>query len=336
MKKKIEEFCNSLGLDTLGFTECRVFEELREFYEFRKENKLENEFEESDIEKRINPKIYMEDGKTIISIAFPYYQGEEYLKINNGFSIYTMGGDYHTVVNSYLNKICEFIKELGFEALSFVDSNSLPERYIAYLSGVGFIGKNNMIITERYGSYVFLGEIITNLELEPNFTFEKRNFSKIASFKHCGDCEICYKECPTKSINSFKKNCNICMSYITQKKEIEDRFLKIMNGRLFGCDSCQLKCPYNRLVAISNIDGFKIKEFMRSINTEEIINLTNGAFKESFKSTSCGWRGKNLLIRNALIKRALIEKKDISKIKFPSEYIENYKIRLEKINGDKS
>ena len=86
-KDEIIQFCNSIGLDTIGFIKCRVFEELREFYLYRKENGLENEFEEQDINKRIDPSIYMEDGKTIISIAFPYHVGEE--DVNNGFSIYT-------------------------------------------------------------------------------------------------------------------------------------------------------------------------------------------------------------------------------------------------------
>ena len=124
---------------------------------------LENEFEETDIEKRINPMWYMERGKTIISIAFPYLWVEN--NIENGFSKYTKGLDYHRVVKKYLDKICDFIKSKGGEAISFVDSNTLPERYIAYLANIGFIGKNNMIITEKYGSYVFLGEIITDLEL---------------------------------------------------------------------------------------------------------------------------------------------------------------------------
>ena len=151
LKEKIINYCNSLGLDTIGFIECRKFEELREFFKFRKENLLENEFEESDIEKRINPNIYMEDGKTIISIAFPYLWKEN--DMDNGFSKYTKGLDYHRVVKSYLDKICIYINELGGNAISFVDSNMLPERYIAYLSGIGFIGKNNMIITKKYGSY---------------------------------------------------------------------------------------------------------------------------------------------------------------------------------------
>ena len=98
-KEKIEAFCNSLGLDTIGFTKCRKFQELKEFYAYRKENNLENEFEEDDIEKRINPNVYLEEGETIISIAFPYYNNDDFN--NNGFSIYTKRYDYHKVVKKY-------------------------------------------------------------------------------------------------------------------------------------------------------------------------------------------------------------------------------------------
>lgn len=319
-KEKIETFCNSLGLDSIGFTKCRKFEELREFYVYRKENNLENEFEEKDIEKRINPNVYLEEGKTIISIAFPYCNSEDF-NCNNGFSIYTKRYDYHRVVKKYLDEICKFIESLGGRAVGFVDSNSLPERYIAYLSDVGFIGKNNMIITKKHGSYVFLGEIITDLEIE-NET--KRTFDMIANYEECGECRICIGECPTKSINKTKINPNICLSYMTQKKELNDKEINLLKkkGNIFGCDFCQLKCPYNE-----NLEGKALKEFeiLDYMNEEPYIyaNMDNKYFKEKISKTSCGWRGKNVIRRNAIIN---LKKKgiDIEEFKGNSEYINEY------------
>ena len=127
----------------------------------------------------------MEEGKTIISIAFPYLHDQEHF--DNGFSLYTRGNDYHRVLKDYLDKICEFIILRGGKAISFVDSNTLPERYIAYLAGVGFIGKNNMLITKEYGSYVFLGEIITDLEM---YDDDNGNFEELMKYKECGECAI--------------------------------------------------------------------------------------------------------------------------------------------------
>ncbi|MEN8077239.1 tRNA epoxyqueuosine(34) reductase QueG [Clostridioides difficile] len=322
LKEKINEYCDSLGLDTIGFIKCRRFDELIDFYSYRKENGLENEFEESDIEKRINPNWYMKEGKAIISIAFPYLWFEN--NIDNGFSRYTKGLDYHRVVKSYLDKICIFINELGGEAVSFVDSNTLPERYIAYLAGIGFIGKNNMIITEKYGSYVFLGEIITNLDLSKE---DVRKFEEIKEYKECGKCTNCYKECPTKSINVNRINPNICSSYITQKKELSDIDMKLLKGKIFGCDICQNTCPYNNNINYSNIEEFKPLNFMCNLEVEVYAEINNKFFKENISKTSCGWRGKNVIRRNAIIKLHN-EGKDIKKYNGDSPYLNEYIQRL--------
>lgn len=315
-KEEIIEYCSSIGIDLIGFTECRVFEELRELYVRRKSLGLENEFEENNIEKRINPFFYMDDGKTIISIGFPYMYNQSY---NSPiyFSKYTRGIDYHIVAKKYLEKICNFIKSLGGKAECFVDSNALPERYIAYLCGIGFIGKNNMIINEKYGSYIFLGEIITDLYIEKSTPIESK----------CGDCNLCIKSCPTNALDSEKKNPNICLSYITQKKNIGEEWMNKLGGRLFGCDTCQDVCPFNKDVNLSTIHEFKPLEFMEKVDCDEILNLTKKDFNEKYKLTSCGWRGKNIIQRNMLINLANLKKLDKNR-KFNSPYVEEYYNKL--------
>lgn len=315
-KEEIIEYCSSLGIDLIGFTECRVFEELRELYVRRKSLGMENEFEESNIEKRINPFFYMDDGKTIISIGFPYMYSRGY---NSPiyFSKYTRGIDYHIVAKKYLEKICNFIKSLGGKAEYFVDSNALPERYIAYLCGIGFIGKNNMIINEKYGSYIFLGEIITDLYIEKSIPIECK----------CGDCSLCIKSCPTNALEREKKNPNVCLSYITQKKHIDDEWMSKLGGRLFGCDTCQNVCPFDKDADLSNLQEFKPLEFMENVDCDEILNLTKKDFNEKYKLTSCGWRGKNIIQRNMLINLANLKKLH-KNIKFNSPYVEEYYNKL--------
>lgn len=332
LKQKIEDFCKSLGLDTIGFISCRPFEELRAFYETRKEMNLQNEFEEKEIEKRINPKHYMEEGKTIISIAFPYYHVEEVEGQENGFSIYTKRLDYHRVLKKYLDEIGKYIEGLGGKAIGLVDSNTLPERYIAYLAGVGFIGKNNMLITKKYGSYVFLGEIITDLNIVCE---DKRNFYEISKYSECGECKKCIKQCPTQSINESRRNPNICLSYITQKKEISNQEIKLLKGNVFGCDFCQLECPYNEEIEVNALKEFETLAYMNDdISTYATMN--NQYFKEKISYTSCGWRGKNVIKRNAIIN---MYKKgyDISQLKGESSYLNEYILRLiedEKIKSE--
>lgn len=322
-RKEIIEFCENLNLDTIGFVKMRKFTELKELYLKRKDEKSENEFEEEDIDKRINPFVYMEEGKTIISIAFPYSTSKEYEE--NGFSIYTKGMDYHRVVSFYLEKICNFLIEKGYKAKALVDSNTLPERYIAYLAEIGFIGKNNMLITKKYGSYVFLGEIITDLELGLE---EKNRFLELEKYRECGECNICFKECPTKAINNFKRNTNICVSYLTQKKDLNDKEIKLLNGRVFGCDSCQKKCIYNEGIEKTQIKEFEPFEFMKKEDLDFLIQMSNGEFKETFKNTSCGWRGKNTLIRNGIIRKKVYKKENIDGIRTESPYIKDYINRL--------
>ena len=331
VKEDIINYCTSLGIDSVGFVACRKFNELESFYKYRKENNLENEFEEKEIQKRIDSSEWFEGGKTIVSIAFPYLSLEKDCT-DNGFSLYTQGTDYHVVVNKYLGEIEKIIESYGGKSKSFVDSNTLPERYLAFISGVGFIGKNNLIITKKHGSYVFLGEIVTDLEF---YDEDKRSFDEINAFKECGDCNICYEECPTKAINKVRKNCNICLSYITQKKDLEDWEIVKLDGRMFGCDSCQLKCPYNRDAEKTSIEEFKVMDFMNECNDEFIINMNNGEFKSTFKRTSCGWRGKNILKRNAFIRRKLYLKKDVKfegMTKVESPYLQEYLNRLNKGN----
>ncbi|ABX42412.1 tRNA epoxyqueuosine(34) reductase QueG [Lachnoclostridium phytofermentans] len=320
-KQQIEDYCKSLGLDTIGFIRSRRFVELIDFYEQRKEKNLQNEFEEKDIEKRIDPSLTMESGKTIISIAFPYYHDEEYKE--NGFSIYTKRNDYHKVLKSYLNKVCEYIESLGGKAECFVDSNALPERYIAYLAGVGFIGKNNMLITKKYGSYVFLGEVITDLEMDLE---DVRTYHEIPKYIECGDCKLCYHECPTKSINQTKINPNICLSYLTQKKDLSDQEISLLKGNVFGCDYCQLKCPYNEEVETNVLDDFKTLSYMNE-DMEIFASMDNKFFKDKISNTSCEWRGKNVIKRNAIL-RMHRENQDITKLRGDSPYINDYIERL--------
>lgn len=312
----IINYCKDIGLDTVGFTKCRVFEELKHYFEYRESMSLINEFEEKDINKKINPFMYMEDGKAIISIAFPYLFNDNFQQEVN-FSKYTQGRDYHVVVSEYLKKICSFIeREMSGKAVYFVDSNSLPERYIAKLCGIGFVGKNNMIITEKYGSYVFLGEIITNIPIEEDKPMECK----------CEGCDLCQKSCPTGAIRE-ENNCNICLSYISQKKEIDDQWFDKLKGRIFGCDTCQRICPFNKKASFSNIEEFRPYDFMEVINLEELANIDKRIFLNKYSKSSCGWRGKNVLQRNALI-NIIGMKKNINIEEINSPYVKNYYNRL--------
>lgn len=309
-----------------GFTSCREFFELKSYFENKVKNLYLTEFEEKDVEKRINPFLYFENGKTIISIAIPYlHKNENYKK---DISKYTQGMDYHFVVFDYLDKVCNFIKEFGYDCKYFCDTNNLPERYIAYLSGVGHIGRNSLIYTKRYGSYVFLGEIITNgilCENKPNSYYEEK-FKEVLEFKKCGKCYNCIKNCPNNVL--IEKNFNKCVSNLTQQKHLNLEEMKNLNGMIFGCDVCQDSCPKNKVVDYAFDERFKIQEFLKNVDDKTIINMDNKYFKENFKKLSCSWRGKNLLKRNVIIKNKedleFLENLNFNNV----DYLNNYKNTL--------
>jgi epoxyqueuosine reductase len=313
---EIKEYCSNLGLDMIGFTECRKFDELMPFYKKRFQDNKFNEFEEQEIEIKINPYRYMLSGKTIISIAFPYLFERQTNNNTVYFSKYTHVKDYHKVISRYLESICKYLESIGGNAKYFVDSNSLPERYIASLCGIGFIGKNKMLITEKYGSFVFLSEIITDLEIKINIPKESK----------CGTCNICTKTCPENVLLS--DNFNKCLSYLTQKKELSDCEILKLDGRLFGCDTCQDVCPYNADICFSKLEEFKSYDFMKNINIDELVNLNKNNFNLKYRLTSCGWRGKNILQRNAIINKYIVNSGNIGSISINSDYVKDYYNRL--------
>lgn len=313
---KIKQYCSSLGLDTIGFTSCRKFDELTAYYEKKFQDNKFNEFEEHEVGKKIDPYRYMVGGKTIISIAFPYLFEEKTNSNDIYFSKYTYVKDYHKVVSKYLEKICRYLEDLGGCAKHFVDNNSLPERYIASLCGIGFVGKNKMLITEKYGSFVFLGEIITDLEIKADTIKENK----------CGTCNICIETCPGNTLS--RDDFNNCLSYLTQKKEITDCEILKLGGRLFGCDTCQDVCPYNKNICFSKLEEFTPYDFMKNVNIDELVNLNKNNFNLKYRITSCGWRGKNILQRNAIINKYIVRGGNIDNISTNSDYVRDYCNRL--------
>jgi len=296
IQKEVIQKLDDLGLRRYGFMKAQTLsDDSLAYFRERQHKDLTTSFEENDLMKKVNLRSEMDNAQTIISVAFPYFY-DSYIHKEGYFSLYTLGQDYHIVVKDYLEKVAEVIRNHGYEAKVFADNNSLPERYIAYASFVGEIGKNHMLITKEYGSYVFLGEILTDLSMETR----ERDHREIPLHTICGDCTNCIKACPTKILGSEYYDTKRCMSFITQSKEVPDEDLLLFKGRLFGCDTCQRSCPLNREVKTSHIEAFRPRTYMKYPNLEELIGLSNQEFLK-YKETSSGWRGKKLLQRNAMI-----------------------------------
>lgn len=289
-KEKLKEYFKSLGLDTVGITGVNVNYELEKKLKERIEKDHITGMEEPILENRINPKNIMKDAKSIIVCAFPYHIDDE--KESN-LSRYCRGLDYHIVAKELLQKVCNYLDENieGFEYKIFVDNGPLVDRELAYLSGIGYFGINNNIITDKYGSYVFIGYIINNYE----FSLDK------PLDKECMKCGKCVKYCPGNALlGNYDMNPRKCLSYITQKKEelsLEEVKAIKSSGKIFGCDICQEVCPHNKNITETNIEEF-MKDLILNLDYEEIDEISNKEFKRRYGNRAFSWRGKKIIKRN--------------------------------------
>ncbi|WP_058486770.1 tRNA epoxyqueuosine(34) reductase QueG [Defluviitalea phaphyphila] len=290
MKDKLKQFCNSIGIECVGIADKGPYYELGKILKKRVKDKHNNEFEEKDIKKRIDPTLTLEDAKSVIVCIFPYYIGE--VKEKN-ISNYTFSLDYHKIIKNKLEQIGKFLdKEINnFHYKSFVDTGPLVDRYLAYKAGLGFYGINGHIITDKYGSYIFIGYIINNYPFEVDKPMNKT----------CMRCGKCIKECLGSAIlGNFNINTNKCKSYITQKKgELSEEEKKIIkkSNLVFGCDVCQEVCPHNINIKETNIKEFR-ENIITKIDYNEILNISNKEFIRRYKERAFAWRGKKIIIRN--------------------------------------
>jgi epoxyqueuosine reductase len=310
LKRDIIEYSKTIGIDKIGFTTSSTFDELRNRLIRQRELNFQSGFEEPDIEKRVNPKLLMDEASSIISIAVAYpskmkERVESKKEERRGiFSRASWGLDYHLVLRERLKKLESYIKERVPHASvkSMVDTGELSDRAVAERAGIGWSGKNCSIITPEYGSYVYLGEMITNIPFEPDTPMEDQ----------CGTCTKCIDACPTGAlVQGGQINAKHCISYLTQTKEmIPEEFRDKIGNRLYGCDSCQTACPVNKG------KDFHLHEEVEPVAEtakpllKPILALSNRQFKEQFGHISGAWRGKNPIQRNAMI--ALAHFKDRS------------------------
>jgi len=221
-----------------------------------------------------------ENAKTVISVLFPYYLGEEIYE-NSNVSRYAVSEDYHKITGKIINEIKEKLSEAfphsTFEA--FVDNSPLPEVRCAVNAGLGVMGINNLFISPVYGSWVFLGEIVTDRE----FPLSEKKPSL------CAGCMECVSSCPVGAITGKEIIKEKCLSFLSQKKgELDEETKRLIEktGCAWGCDICQKVCPYNK-----NAEITPIKEFIGTavpFVTKET-EIENRAFS---------WRGKAVIDRN--------------------------------------
>lgn len=251
---------------------------------------------ERNVEVRENPDRLLDECRTVISLAFPY--PAEKPGTSDGFTISRYArpseADYHFRLKGLCQHLADMIKKgyPGSRTRICVDSAPVLERSFAYAAGLGFIGKNNMLIVPGHGSYLYLAEILTTepFELTPARPLESR----------CGQCTLCIKACPTGALEApFRLDVSRCLSYLTieYKRGVDDRVAKLMGNCFFGCDRCQEVCPFNEPERLQKVC---------LPSTEELLEMDEKVFREKFGRTSLSRPGLEKLKRNI---RALVRSK---------------------------
>ena len=222
-------------------------------------------------------------------VLFPYKPEKEE---TGNIALYARPMDYHKINHQYLDKIITVMKKAYPEEsfLPMVDTSPMVDRYLAFQAGLGFFGRNHCLIHPKYGSFFTIGAILTTINMAPNTPLSLS----------CGNCHICEQRCPGRVISENKFNPWHCKSYLTQKKEdLTEEEIQILRRTptIFGCDECQIHCPYNQKAPASPLP--EIHEHRIATLTEETLaSYSNRSFDKTFRSYAFAWRGKKVLLRN--------------------------------------
>lgn len=255
-------------------------------------------------ETRENPAGMLTGAKSILVVALNYYQASPQIDADvpphGRIARYAWGDDYHDVLRERLRKLVETLRrELNepFDSRICVDTAPILEREIAAAAGIGWIGKNTLVLNEEIGSYFFLGEIITSLDAAGD---------KPAT-DHCGTCTQCLDACPTKAlVQPHIMDASRCISYLTieHRGEIPAEFHEAIGDRLYGCDICQDVCPYNHRVPATNEPAFAIRPPAPSVSPDEILNWSDEQYAQALSGSAMKRAKLDMLKRNAAIVKA--------------------------------
>tara|TARA_Y100000590_G_scaffold258515_1_gene290158 strand:+ start:2462 stop:3379 length:918 start_codon:yes stop_codon:yes gene_type:complete len=273
-----------LGFSSCGISKARFLSEEEEKFEKWLSNGYHGtmSYLEKNIDKRLDPRILVPESKSVISLTYNYYPPKKLINKNNFIiSKYAYGRDYHKVLKKKLKKLFNNMKEKigNIEGRVFVDSAPVHERAWAKLSGLGWIGKNSLLINKDVGSYFFIAEIICDLELEYDAPVSDR----------CGNCTRCIDACPTNAITQAQViDSNKCISYLTieNKDSIPKELKNEMNQSIFGCDICQDICPWNRFSTPHDEKEFLPNQKLKKLRKKDWIELTEETFNRIFEGSA--------------------------------------------------
>ena len=271
-----------LGFDYCGISKAGFLEEEAPRLEnwLNKNHQGQMYYMENNFDKRLNPTLLVDDAKSVVSLLLNYYPSELQNQDSYKISKYAFGQDYHSVIKIKLNELLSSIQDtIGqISGRAFVDSAPVLDKAWAAKSGLGWIGKNSNLLTQKVGSFYFIAELIIDLELDYDF----------ATTDHCGTCTACIDACPTEAIVApYVVDGSKCISYFTI--ELKENLPIEMKGKFddwaFGCDICQDVCPWNKFSKPHNEPLFNPNAELLSMSKKDWEEITEETFKVVFKNS---------------------------------------------------
>jgi len=258
---------------------------------------------EARADHRVSPRALWPDARSAIALGMSYAPEADPLALaertdRGRISVYAQGGDYHKAVKKALKALARFIVERAPSELKvFVDTAPVMEKPLAQAAGIGWQGKHTNLVSREHGSWLFLGVILTSLELQADAPAEEG--------RHCGTCRRCLDICPTNAFDGpHRIDARRCISYLTIEHDgpIPGEFRKAMGNRIYGCDDCLAVCPWNRFAdAAAANRAFLPRAELAAPRLADLLALDDAAFREMFAGSPIKRIGVKRLIRNCLI-----------------------------------
>ncbi|CAN5202041.1 tRNA epoxyqueuosine(34) reductase QueG [soil metagenome] len=261
------------------------------------------EWMEARAHHRVAPKALWPDARSAIALGMSYAPATDPLELAGEgslgrISVYAQGGDYHKTVKKALKALARWlVNEAGCELKVFVDTAPVMEKPLASAAGIGWQGKHTNLVSREHGSWLFLGVILTNLDVEPD--------EPALTGGHCGSCTRCLAACPTQAFDGpHRIDARKCISYLTIEHEgpIPDEYRRSIGNRIYGCDDCLAVCPWNSFAdAASANRAFLPRDEVKAPRLAELLGLDDAGFRERFAGSPIKRIGVNRMIRNCLI-----------------------------------
>jgi epoxyqueuosine reductase len=251
-------------------------------------------------DRRENPRALWPEAKTVICLGLSYApDGDPLATLNNrdrgNISVYARNRDYHDVVKGMLKHLGQFVvARFGPDIKVFVDTAPVMEKPLAQNAGLGWQGKHTNLVSRAHGSWLFLGEIFTTLELPPDEPHADR----------CGTCARCLAACPTQAFPApYRLDATRCVSYLTieHKGPIPEALRPAIGNRIYGCDDCLAVCPWNRFARPTRLEKLRAREDLLAPPLAELSALDDEKFRARFSGSPIKRIGRNRFVRNVLI-----------------------------------